>query len=334
MVESWRDLVTLTFSVDQNGVNGGRGWSSPAEVWRYVRDNRLVSRCLREVLGLTEWIAVLEFQRPEKGSWPHWHVLLPRRLRKDELSAVRAWMVDKWGVCGRRGVNVRGRRSKDGRVFPKHTAVRYVTQYLSKSECLPSWIAAEYPSFFSQGRSVQSFSAWLSGVPESSSRRVPIGRNVRKCSRRSIGERVAACCSKSEVVVHAEIKLGPEGAIDYGGQTERCGSLAASPEVIWRLAKRVGVVCRPKWYYTRECFEWFEVRDDPKSAWVLYDAATRQRVQSNRRVRRLQSVIFSRDAFLLLLRKCPALVNREIVSPGELERTRWTLAGKVSRAFR
>jgi hypothetical protein len=327
VVEKWPDVVTMSLSVDRNGCCGGRVWSSPREVWAFVRENRLVSRLLRDVLGLSEWIAVLEFQKKTGGGWPHWHVLLPRRLTKAELQSVRDWMTDKWGVCGRAGVNLRGRRGPDGRLYPKFSAVRYVTKYLSDPDDLPDWMLSEQGQFFSQGRDVVAFSMWgKSGEPAESvgsSRRVPIKGAGAK--RRTLGERVAACGGRSDVAVHPAVDMGDDGKPVFG-ESERLASLDIRPDVLFRLAKRAGVSCRPEWFFTRRV-EFLGVDLVGSEIWV--DSKTGDRVADNRRMRHVRAVSFTRDGLLSLLRDYPALERREVdrVSEG----AQWTLAGKLLR---
>ena len=74
----WASTMLITVTVDQSL------FANPEGAYRYVRDNRLVGRLVRElrkrklIAEHGEYFAVVEFHK--KGGWPHWHILVDARF--------------------------------------------------------------------------------------------------------------------------------------------------------------------------------------------------------------------------------------------------------------
>lgn len=298
VLEGWEDVITITLTVDREGTCGGRGFSSPAEAYAFVTDNRLIPRLMAE-LGQDRYIKVLEYQMETGEGWPHWHIEVPERV---DVWAVRNFWINEWQVGGRSGVNLRGRWDPvRKRMVSKASAVRYVTKYLDGGKSnMPEWAMDGYPQFFSQGRAVQSFSAWLLA------KREPRGGVLRSrevgergSGRRPLRERLAGCGRGADLNLCSGVYAGDGGRLTPS-ERERLGRVECTADVLVRAAERVGI--KP------ECVEWsWSGRARIEGDGQVVDRVTGKSVALNRRTRFVRRAWFKPGDMVALLHRLPRL---------------------------
>lgn len=122
-------LFTLT--VDR------RHFASPEAAYRHIADGSYMARLLR-LLGVLQWVAVLEFQSETGDGWPHWHILFDLAAVGFKLNLAKAWHLwrDTWGLGG---LDLSERKSD---FQSMGHAINYQTKYLTKSPVggWPQWV--------------------------------------------------------------------------------------------------------------------------------------------------------------------------------------------------
>lgn len=114
----WDSVLMLTLTVDP------AKFESPEAALRHVGEKRKISELIRALVrkGLLknrEFTCTLEFHKPEKGGWPHWHILVESKfIDKHKLQ-------NCWGL-GHVWLSKHDFKSVDH-------AINYATKYIVKT---------------------------------------------------------------------------------------------------------------------------------------------------------------------------------------------------------
>ena len=142
-----------------------RSWfASPLEAYKWVMDNKFISRLLTTKMLISRWIWVLEAQEENGDGWPHWHILIDisdltgrwlnldtKEIQMEQPLNKSGWhyikhffdlekahhFLRRWRI----GEQCKLSSRKDDFQSPEH-AIKYITKYLIKppKRGFPPWM--------------------------------------------------------------------------------------------------------------------------------------------------------------------------------------------------
>ena len=181
-MKEWRDLRMLTLTLNHEH------FGAPEKGFDHVGKKRAISE-LAKRFGF-RFIEALEFH---KDGWPHWHLLIDKWVDAGEVWKVWERLI---GAKSRVDLLRITRGAKGG--------ARYIAKYMSKGAKLPAWVKERRVRFFSNSRSVVSWSKWLH--PSYAHKAVGSGRRRQKGL--SLAQRLANCGSSCVILREERIRKG------------------------------------------------------------------------------------------------------------------------------